>query len=220
MTQMTFLINYVDADVDYQTTPTNFIEVDMDNDYIIHTSDDNATVTDLMTSEPTPGELSEAAVIIDENVDTIVPLTLLMDASYNVGGAYYTHEIKGVGENKQYVYCFSFDGATATEPRFEAWDTDEKSTANNHVLGAGTANNSMVKAVCTTSGLPGVDWAGAPIAGANVLLLNDGNGALSELESAITSQELYMNMKIVLPAAYDTPYIETFLGVVRYTYVS
>lgn len=212
MTNMDFLINYVNPEVKYETTPADYILVDLVNDYLIWTKGD-AIVKDLMTHEPTSSELNAAATVIDESLAVIVALCLLMDYSHDIGGAYYTHKVLGMGENKQYVYCFSFDDDTATEPQLEAWDSALHTTILKNVLGLGTAIDSMVKAVCTTNTLPGSDWAGAPLAGAsNVLLLNDGNGAL------VSAADLYSNLKIKIPAAYATPAVETFILTVRYTY--
>lgn len=213
-TTMTFLVNYVDSTVAYATTPADYIEVDLTNDYIIWTAGD-ATVKDLMTAEPTADQLNTAATIISDSADTDIALCLLMDYSHNVGGAYYTHQVLGMGENKAYVFCFSFDGETATTPRLEAWDTSAHSTAAKHVLGASTPANSWVKAVKTTGGsLPGASWAGTAIAGAanyvelDTAPISDSGGA-----------DLYANIKIVVPQSYATPAAETFVLTIRYTYL-
>lgn len=219
MTTMNLLINYVDADINYETTPADYIEVDLTNDYLIWSED----LEDLMTHEPTTDELNEHAVIIDEEADKTVPECLLMDKSHDVEGAYYTHLVKGMGENKKFVFAFSFDGATANEPQLEAWDDENHNSTDKYVLGAGTPANSMVKAICTTTSLPGASWAGTAIAGSEatrVIKLNDGVGALPNLESGETSQELYANIKIVIPTAYANPAIETFILTVRYLWQS
>lgn len=211
-TAMKFLVNYVDADVNYATTPADYIEVDLINDYIIHTAGD-AIVKDLMTNEPTVDELNAAAPIISDDEDTIIALMLLMDYSHNVGGSYYTHLIKGCGgENKRFVFCFAFDDVTATIPRLEAWDDSDHDSIDKNVLGAGTPEDSMVKVVKTTDGLPGAEWAGVTIAGADNYLELD-NAALSG------AKDLYCNFKIVIPQAYATPSAETFVTCVRYTYL-
>jgi len=208
-TTMDFLINYIDADVAFVTTPADYIEVDLTNDYLIWSK----TLADLMTHKPTQSELNAAAEIIDALVDVTVTECLLMDDSGDIGGSYYTHLVKGMGENKRYVFAFSFDGATATEPQLEAWDNSDHDSSDNHVLGNGTPANSMVKAVCTTDSLPGASWVGTAIAGAsNVVLLNAGNGALS------VAKDLYSNIKIVIPAAYADSAVETFVLTCRYTY--
>lgn len=208
-TTLSVRINYVDADVDYTTTPADYITLDLINDYLIWSK----TLADLMTHEPTADELNAAAEIIDPSNPVTVTKCLLMDYSHDIGGSYYTHLVKGMGENKKYVYCFSFDDATATEPQLEAWDDSDHDSSDKHVLGEGTPADSMVKAVCTTTSLPGVGWAGTAIAGeSNVVLLNDGNGAI------VGADDLYANIKIVIPTDYDTPAAETFVLTVRYTW--
>src|SRR3972149_4080005 len=148
-TSMNFLVNIVDADVTYATTPADYGLIDLSLDYLIWTKGDSI-VKDLMTHEPTSGELSAAAEIIDPSVAVTVSKCLWMNYSHEIFGSYYTHLVKGMSENKRFVFCFSFDGATASEPQLEAWDTNAHTTFNNNVLGAGTANNSFVKAICTT----------------------------------------------------------------------
>jgi hypothetical protein len=126
-----------------------------------------------------------------------------------------------MGENKRYVFCFSFDGATANEPQLEAWDNSDHDTIDKHVLGFGTPANSMVKAICTTLALPDASWVGTAIAGdgvTRVVKLNAGNGALDVLETGETSQELYANIKIEIPMAYAIPAVESFILTVRYTW--
>jgi len=219
-TNLTVRLNYIDADIEYGASGAGYIDMDLINDYLIWTQG-SAIVNDLMTHEPIEAELNEASTIIDENDDKLVPLCLLMDYSHDVGGAYYTHKVEGMGENKRYVFCFSFDGATANEPQLEAWDDSDHNSYAKHVLGNDTPANSMVKAICTTLGLPGADWVGTALAGSSavrVVKLNNGNGALDSLPSGETSQELYANIKIVIPQAYDTPAIEPFVLTVRYTW--
>jgi hypothetical protein len=218
MTNLVVRINYIDPDIAYGATGAGYINMDLTNDYLIWTSGSDV-VEDLMTHEPTVDELNEASTIIDDSVAVTVPMCLLMDYSHNVGGSYYTHEVLGMGDNKQYVFDFSFDGATATEPLLEAWDDATHITVNAHVLGNGTPANSMVKAIATTYALPGALWAGIPIAGSsNKLELNDGNGALDPLATGETSHEIYANIKIVIPANYPNPAVEEFVLSVRYTW--
>lgn len=217
MTNLTVRTNYVDADIPYGDTGAGYIDLDLVNDYFIWTG--GSPVVDLMITEPTASELNEASTIIDASADTEVPYCYLMDYSHDVGGAYYTHEVKGMGDNKQYVFNFSFDEATASEPRLEAWDDSNHNTIDAHVLGNGTPANSMIKAIATVNTLPGTAWAGTPVAGAsNYVSLNDGNGALSALTTGETSHELYANIKIVIPTAYATPEIASFVLTVRYTW--
>ena len=218
MTNLDIRVNYVNADHDYENYNSDFIDMDLTNDYLIWTEGDDV-VKDLMTHEPTADELNSASPIIDPDVAKTVAKCLLMDYSHNVGGSYYTHLVKGMSENKRYVYCFSFDGDTATEPQLEAWDDINHDSYDKNILGLGTPASSMLKAICTTDSLPGTNWVGTAIAGSDssrVIKLNSGNGALS-LASGET-KDLYANIKIVIPAGYATPAVENFILTVRYTW--
>lgn len=221
MTSLELRVNVGDPDIAYGETGADYMLLDLIYDYLIWTAGDTI-VKDNMTHEPTPTELTNASPIIDPDVDVIVPLCLLMDYSFDDPAGVYTHKVQGMSENKKFVFCFSFDGATATEPQLEAWDDDTMLTTDNEVLGAGTPANSMVCAICTTTDLPSSNWVGTAIAGSGltrVVKLNDGDGALPELETGETSQELYANIKIVIPANHSTPAIETFSLVVRYSFI-
>lgn len=71
--------------------------------------------------------------------------------------------------------------------------------------------NSMIKAVRTTDGAPGENWAGTPIAGA----LN-----YIELDTAPLSsaKDLYCNLKIKIPGGFSFPSAESFIITCRYTF--
>ena len=208
-TTLKVLVNYVDADVSYVTTPADYIEMVLAQDYLIWTKGDSV-VKDLATSEPTAAQLNAAAELIDPLVAVTVSKCLLMDYSHNVGGAYYTHLVKGMGEDKKYAFAFNFDNPTATEPQLEAWDTSAHTTILLNVLGAGFALNSMLNGRCTNLVGNG-SW--LPMAGtSNVILLNNTLGAL------LIASTVYANLKIVIPAAYATPAAETFVLTCRYTY--
>jgi len=218
-TNLTARVNAVDADVNYETTPADYIALDLTNDYLIWSEGDDQ-ISDLMTHEPLESELNNDATQIDPDNPKQVAKCFLMDYSHDWNGSYYTHLVKGMGENKRYVFAFSFDGDTASEPQLEAWDDSDHDSYANHVLGAGTPADSMVKAVCTTSSLPGASWAGTAIAGSDasrIVKLNDGNGAIT-LASGEVSKELYANIKIVIPTAYATPAVETFILTTRFTW--
>ncbi len=210
-TTLTLRTNNGDPDIPYGDTGATFIDVNLTNDYIIWTAGSSAVADG--EDEPSENELNQAYSIITDT-DLKVASCLLYDYS-----ALKLDEIEGMGENKRYVFGFSFNGATASEPQLEAWDNNNHNTVNKNVLGIETGEDSFVKAVCTTLSLPGEDWAGDPIAGADVLLLNNGNGALTDLATGETSQELYANIKVVIPANYSTPAIETFVLTVRHTWL-
>jgi hypothetical protein len=215
-TLLSIKANVVNADVDFATTPADYISLDLTNDYLIWSED----LEDHMTHEPTTDELNAHAIIIDENANKTVPECLVMDYSHDFDGAYYTQLVIGMGLNKRFVFGFSFDGATANEPQLEAWDDSDHETFDKNVLGLGVEGDSMVKAVCTTGALPGASWVGTAIAGQSatrVVKLNDGNGAIA-IESGESTHELYANIKIVIPINYATPAVESFVLTVRYTW--
>ena len=209
-TELTVIVNATSDDNNYQDNPEKFIVMDLVNDYLIWTKG-SADVADGQ-DEPTESELNQASTIIDPDSSVTVGKCLILDKS-EAGGT--LRQIDNMGLNKQHVFGFSFDGATASEPQLEAWDNTDHDSTSKHVLGNGTPANSMVKAECTTNTLPGDAWEGSALAGANILLLNDGNGALGEVGSGDT-QELYANLKIVIPTGYSTPGVEPFILTVRY----
>ena len=124
-TALIFRINQVDAAVAYATTPADYLTVDLTDDKLIWTTGD-ATVKNHMTDNPTAGELNAAATLIDDALAVTVPLCLYND--YDGVSGFFTHTVIGMGIDGRYVFCFSFDGATATIPRLEAWDTSAHST--------------------------------------------------------------------------------------------
>lgn len=217
-TSITLKINDLDADLAVGDSGASFVDVDLTHDYIIWTagSDDVKDGED----EPTQDELNQASTLISDSVETQVAHSLLFDYS-----ALELKEIIGMGENKRYVFAFSFDGDTATEPQLEAWNDSNHNSTSKNVLGASTPADSMVKAVCTTGALPGADWAKSggthiELAGSgasNIVKLNDGNGAITLLSGEV-SRELYANIAIVIPVGYATPAIETFVSTVRFSW--
>ena len=215
MTTMKFLINQVNAAVDYVTTPADYLEVDLvaGLDSLIWTTGD-ATVKNHMTDNPTPGELNAAATLIDDSLAVTVPLCLYND--YDGVSGFFTHTVVGMGVAGRYVFCFSFDGPTATIPRLEAWDTSAHTTIVKNVLGLGIPANSFVKAIETLNGgTPDSAWvasgSGTAIAGAANYLA---------LDSAVLggAKDLYCNMAIRIPIT-ALPAAEAFVLTVRYTYL-
>ena len=209
-TTLTFRINNGDPDVEYGGTGASYIDVNLTLDYLVWTagSDDVKDGED----EPSQDELNQASTKISSSADVDITNCLLFDYSASL-----LKQVEGMGENKQYVFCFSFDGALASEPQLEAWyDTNHNSTDKN-VLGVQTGEDSFAKGKCTTLSAPGASWNGDPIAGSgDVLLLNDGNGAPSDPATGDTT-DLYANLKIVVPQNYSPPAIETFTITVRHT---
>ena len=214
-TTMKFLVNYVNANVTYATEPLDYLEMILTGlDCLIWTAGDTV-VKDLMNHQPIDSELNAAASVITSSPVTVALCLLSSETPPTPpGDGYYTHKVIGMGLNKPYVFCFYFNGPTATIPRLEAWDTSAHSTHGKNVLGLTTPAHSFVRAAKTTGGINlGSDtWEGTPIAG-------DANYV--ELDSAVLSgaKALYANIKIIIEASYATPSAETFVICVRYTYL-
>jgi len=204
-------VNHTSDDNTRITDPTDFIQVDLSNDKLIFSAG-SATVADGQNT-PTNAELNAAATIIAA-AEVEIAHTFLLDVS-DVGQELKELFMANSGDHR-YVFCLAFDGATATEPTLEAWDDDTHLTANLNVVGLGTPANSMIKAVLTTGGTPGVSWVGTTIAGGslpNILQLNGGGGAL------VGATDVYFNLHIDVPALYASPFVEAPNLSVRYTYV-
>lgn len=202
---------YVNTDTDddaYGESGMEYTEVNVDNDYLV-LSAGSATVAD---GEPIPSEsdLIQAGTLISASVDVTVAKYLLADVGSNL-----LREIHNAGnQNKRYVFCFSFDGATASEPVLEIWDDDDLDTTDIYSLGEGTPSNSWWKGVVTTDGLPGADWVGSKLAGSSdghFLWLNNESGALT------IAKDLYCNLKIIIPSGTTNSASETPVLAVKYT---
>ena len=200
MTNLTLLINNTTSDTAVANIGTDWIAVDPDFDALIFSQGGGA----VSNGNPIPSEalLNRYAVQLDDTDPVTVPKYFLADFSLNL-----LKEVKLAGnQNKRYVFAASFDGATSTEPTLECWDNNSMDTILSPAIGAGTPAASWYKAACTTLALPGVDWVGTPLAGdgvSNIILLNNGSGALSG------SGILYFNFKVVIPGGYLTPALHT-----------
>jgi len=195
MTALTFLINKTSTDSSYVSAPANFTAVEV-TDALVFSA--GSTIVANGQPIPTQTDYNRAATLLSPSVNTIVAHYLLADTSANL-----LRELFNAGQkNKQYVFCCSFDGATATEPALEAWDDATLTSANLACLGTGIPTASWYKAICTTTSLPGVDWSGTPLAGSGVsnrVLLNGGLGALT------VAKDLYFNFHVNIPAGVTTP---------------
>ncbi len=199
--------NLSDATQSYAAQPTYYVDVDLVNDRLIWTAG-SAAVYQHCGYSPSGAQLDEAATLI---------LATAVEVAYcfldDVSSAEKLKQVVGASSgNNRYVFCFSFDGATATEPTLEAWDDDTHATATKHVLGNGTPANSMVHGICTTSAPPGASWTGTPLAASSKVNLNGGSGPL------VSATDLYANIYIKIPASYPTPESSTPVIAVRYTY--
>jgi len=102
---------------------------------------------------------------------------------------------QGGGGNYRYAYGFYIDGTTASVPILQAWDSTSHSTYNLEVLGSGTPDNSLIKAVSTTDAFPGDEWAGTPLAGGG------GENSITLATGALNSpQMVYFNLRLLVPS--------------------
>lgn len=204
---MNLFINNSTDELAYGESGSDWVQVDPVADFLIF-SEGSDVVAD-GESIPEETALNRAATQLNEDNDVDVSKYFLADDSDNT-----LKEIKNAGnQDKQYAFCCVFDEATASEPQLEAWDNSDMSTYNDPSLGSGIPSASWYKAVNTNSGSPGADWTGTSLAGSgasNILLLNDGNGGLTE------AGELYFNFKIVIPGGYLVPALHTPILVITY----
>lgn len=191
-------VNVSAIDSPLGTSGVEFIEFSEGNDTIIFTR--GSTAIDEGQPTPSQQDLISAGVILTGSEIT-VDKYFLLDASANE-----LREIQLMGnQNTRYVLAFDFDAATSSEPTFEVYDDDNLNTIDSVLLGEGTATQSMVRGITTTTSAPGTNWTGSKLAGSSsshFLLLNDSNGALTVADT------LYANLKIIIPAATTSGFSE------------
>jgi len=211
MTNLSVLINHSLTDSPVGSSGVDWLTIDPNYDYLLFSqgSTPGAGVSD-GDALPSESLKNRYAVTLDPINPVTVPKYFLADFSLNL-----LKEIMLAGnQNKRYVFACSFDGATATEPSLEAWDNQNLTSILSPALGGGVPSSSWYRGVVTTTGLPGTNWSGTPLAGSggsNLLLLNNGAGAL------LTAGVLYFNFKVVIPGGYLTPAVHTPILVVVYT---
>ena len=205
---LTVHINVDTQDQPLNTSGIDWVEFSEGNDQLIFTQG-NPEVQD-GANIPTQSELISAGV---ELTGSQIVLTdyLLQDISESL-----LKSIDNMGNvDKQFVIAFDFDGATASEPRFEVWDDASLNTINNIMLGAGTPSASFIRGVTTTTSSPGSNWitTGTRMSGSsdgNFLNLNDLGGFLT------IATILYANLAVVVPASQTTGFSANPVFVVKW----
>ncbi len=205
---LTVHINVDTQDQPLNTSGIDWVEFSEGNDQLIFTQG-NPEVQD-GANIPTQSELISAGV---ELTGSQIVLTdyLLQDISESL-----LKSIDNMGNvDKQFVIAFDFDGATASEPRFEVWDDASLNTINNIMLGAGTPSASFIRGVTTTTSSPGSNWitTGTRMSGSsdgNFLNLNDLGGFLT------VATILYANLAVVVPASQTTGFSANPVFVVKW----
>ena len=199
-------INCDTQDEPQETSGVTWITFDEDNDKVIFSAG-STTVAD-GEAIPSDSAYNQAGTIITTS-DVNVAKYFLEDSSAAI-----IREIHNAGnQNKRYVFCFSFSAATASEPLLEVWDDSTVDTTASYCLGESTPADSWFRGVLTTDALPGASWTGTTLAGDTAgyfLYLNDEGGALS------VATDLYINLKIVVPANFGYSGAETPVLCVKY----
>ena len=209
-TSLTFRVNKTTTDTSYAGMASG------DDFYLDVASDDELILTAGSTAVadgediPTETELNRAATLISDSVAVEVSKYMIADDDQDE-----LVEVFNAGKTtKQYVFCCSFDGATATEPQLEAWDDSDMDTYTSTCLGTGSPASSWYHATCTTTAAGGVGWVGTRLGGngaSYVVLLNDGNGALA------VATDLYFNFYCEIPAGVTSAVSETPVLAIVYT---
>jgi hypothetical protein len=207
MTNLVFRVNKTSTDSNYATAPANFKTAVPANDSLIFSAGSDVVADGLAV--PTQAEINRAATQLGDDPIEVAKY-FLASAGDNL-----LYQIFNAGSvDKRYVFCASFDGATASEPQLEAWDDSTMLTHALDCLGGTTPANSYYRAISTTGSTPGASWTGTPLAGSgssNIILLNNGSGALS------AATDLYFNFKILIPGGLTTPQLYQPILVVVYT---
>lgn len=205
-TNLDIWVNAGVSDVVLGTSGADWVEVDVDNDFLIFSAGSD-TVKD---GEPIPSEtqLNQAGILLTGSEITVSKY-FLADNSVNL-----LKQIHNMGAgNYRYVLAFDFDDATASEPVLEIWDDNDLDSIDNVTLGEGTPSLSWWRGITTTDALPGVGWTGSRLAGSsdgNFLWLNNENGALSGADT------LYCQLKIVLPSTQQDAGVANCVVAVKY----
>ena len=212
-TELKVYVNNDSQDLPLDSSGVDWTELNIANDYLVFSA--GSDIVKDGEAIPSASELNQAGVIITTS-KVIVPKYFLADISDSL-----LKEIHNAGDNnKRYVFAFSFEGATASEPVLEVWDDSDMNSIESYTLGNETASNSWIYGITTTDGLPGANWIGdTPTVGSRLagssdghfLWLNNENGALSG------AGVLYCQLKLIVPA--NAPYsgAETPLFTVKYT---
>ena len=205
---LTTHINVDSQDLPLNSSGIDWVEFSEGNDKLIFTAG-NTEVQD-GSDIPSQAELVSAGVILT-GAQIVLDDYLLEDVSDNL-----LKSIDNAGNvDKRYVFAFSFDASTASEPVLEVWDDDQLNSATGAILGSGTPSSSFCRGVTTTSGSPGAGWitTGTRLAGSsdgNFLLLNNGGGFLTGADV------LYCNLAVVVPASQTSGFSATPVFVVKW----
>lgn len=207
---LSIYLNTSSNDIARESAPSDFTLMDTDNDYLIFTNGSDSVAAG--ESIPNSTGLNHAGTLIQASSNVDVNKCFLADVSEGV-----LKEVQNFGQvDKQHVFCFAFDEATASEPILEIWDDNNMDKFEFYSLGEGVASNSWWHGVVTTDSSPGADWTGLTLAGSSdnhFLYLNNGNGSGPLTEA----KDLYCNLRIEIPAGFNNGGSENPVIVCKYT---
>lgn len=186
---------------------SNWVVIDTVNDVLLFLDDQQ------LDGDSNAGAKYPAIIPATSSIE--VPKTFLDDASASI---FDQIPLAGTtdggqdGGNTRYVFAIYFDGATAGIPYLEAWNTSAHAAADDDFLGAGTPANSTLRAISTTDAVPGSGtWSGTPLSGTDSRIALD-NAALTG------AQNVYWNMKQVIPATFTPQSDSSIVITCRYLY--
>jgi len=204
-------VNCDTVDSPLGTTGVNWVQMDLDVDYLILLTNGSASVADGQIL-PTTSQLNQAGLVLTGAEQTCSKY-FLADSSANL-----LKQIDNMGaSNKRYVMAFDFDVLTASEPVLEVWDDNSLLSIDSICLGGGTPSSSWICGITTTDAAPGVGWVGSRLAGdtsGHYLSLNAGNGPLT------APKALYAQLKVIVPSTETNGGSEQPLLIVKYTTVA
>lgn len=209
---LTIKINKGSSDIGQDESGADYVTINPDTDYLIFC--DGSDVVADGEAIPSDTEIIQAGTIIDADDPVEVDKCFIADI-----GDVKIYEVELFGNvDKQYVFCFSFDASTASEPVLEIWDDEDMDIIELYSLGEDTPSDSWWKGIVTTDGSPGADWANGSnaieLAGASdghFLWLNNESGALS------VAKDLYCNLAIIIPAGFADGGLEQPCICIKYT---
>jgi len=114
------------------------------------------------------------------------------------------------GGATRYVFAMYFSGAIASLPYLECWDTAACNSTDDPVLN--TSGTSLIYAIATTDAVPATSsWTGTALKGVTTRV------ALCSSIPTV-AQNVYWNMKLVIPSTFVAETNNSLRFLVRYSY--
>ena len=172
-----------------------------DSNFIVYATGDKLTwrSTQQSNGDLISGNAYPPVASASEGVEA--PKTFLKDAST---GLYKQIPLAGTinggqsGGDTRYVFALYIDAATAGIPQLEAWNANTHLQANSVFLGGGNPTMSVLKAIKTTNGSPGIGgWAGTALSGLDSYVPLD-------TVALAAPKFLYFNMRMLIPSGFGS----------------